>query len=324
MGGTTSSYNSIDDVITKLNAELQNLPAMGSFTPNDFLSDPQKIILSQESFGLSTEHVDTVINLYNVLNGLKSYDTQQNELKKQLGELIKQIPNPIVDENADEQSREFWIKIYNLLVYDILANSKFSAMGKSGKTPTFDHRILELPENITLNQINLYLNHLLDRKLKSVKNYYQLYLDDEKELCKELMNLYPSDHIYGGLTYNLEVINCFSKKVQNLILMHVILNNQSSWVGEFKYSKDNSHLKLPESIEESYQFSSIDKLDDVLDCTLFTVGMDFENLSFLRQPMYTEFIEEHSEYFNNIFTKRLEHEKAKQKEKQEKKLKTQL
>jgi hypothetical protein len=53
------------------------------------------------------------------------------------------------------------------------------------------------------------------------------------------------------------------------------------------------------------------------------VGMDFENLSFLRQPVYAEFIEEHSEYFNTTFTKRIEIEKAKQKEKQEKKLKAQ-
>lgn len=305
MGSNQSaSFDSIENVLEKLNNDLQSLPTMGSFSPSDFLNDLQKIKSSQESMGKPTEIVDQIYNLCIEQSQLKSYDPKQKELHDQITELLVQVPNPLVDEN-DDDSREFWLGVYNLLVYDIISHSKFSAMSKSGNVPTFDHRVQELPENVTLNQINLKLNYVMDRNLDQVVNFYQMYLEDKHEFCQVLMGtFYTVDHIYAGLTYNLEVINCFSKKVQNLILMHVILNNRSDFSGEFRYSKDDDHLKLPESIENSDQYLAIDSFEDVLDVVLFTVSRDYENLSFLRQPMYQDFIEEHSEYFNETFEKR--------------------
>lgn len=87
--------------------------------------------------------------------------------------------------------------------------------------------------------------------------------------------------------------------------MHIILDNNSSFSGNFKYSKNNDHLKLPKSIEKSDQYMEINLFDDVIDLLLFTLNIDFENLLFLKQPIFADFIEENFEYFNKTFNQQL-------------------
>lgn len=310
MGNKTSaSYNSVAEICEKLNENLQSFPTNGCFTLQDFLENSQEISKQLEINEMPLELLDQVANLVQQYKNLKSYDPEKKTLENQIADILKNIPNPNVNETS---GADFWLDIYNLLVYDLLSHSKFSTFNKLGENlPTFDHRIQEFPEGITFTQINLALNQILNKNGISI-NYYNMYQTDEREFCQLLLSsFYPTDHIYTGLTYNLEVINVFSKKARDLILMHVILNNRLDFTGPFRYSENDSHLQLPKSIDESKQFQDIDLFQDVLDVILFTVNMDFENLSFLNQPIYADFIQSNKKHFDDCFQKRLEIEKQK-------------
>lgn len=293
------SFDSINDVLQHVNEKILSFSALGSFAPNDFVENLD-FIKTKNPEMLNTINEISVIS--NQMKSLNKYDPLATTLKNTILQLLTQIPNPIVDET---QGYEFWLKIYNLLICDTLCRSKFRMLGKSGNVPTLNHKIQELPQGMTFNQINLMLNYEIDDCPKTITNYYQLFIDNEKDFSQTILKtFYTTDNIYVGLTYNLEVIKCFSKKVQNVILMHVILDNKPDFSGDFRYNCDNNHLKLPQNIEKSEQFLAIDEFDDALDLILFTVGIDFENLSFLKQCAYREFIDEHQEYFSQCAIQR--------------------
>lgn len=294
----SENLNSVDDIVTKLNEELSHLPKMGCYFKNEFLNNSEKIKMQLEKSEVSAGIVDKIIKLNSDQSNLKVNDPLYFELESEMQQLINQIPNPIVDEN-DEKSKDFWLKIYNLFIYNVVSNLKFSTRSNLKNVLAFNNRIQKLPNNVTLNQINLQLNYVLHNNSSQIKNFYQIYLNDEKEIVRLLFDqFYAINRSYTGMTSNLEVLNCFSDKVKNLIFMHIILDNKLDLYGDVKFLCNDDCVKLPESIEESDQYLAIDNFDDMLDAILFRTSSKYDNLSFLRQSPFKNFVKNNSEYFN--------------------------
>lgn len=310
---------SVDKVIEIVNEKLKQLPKRGSYRHNEFLENKEEIKNNQTKYGISSDAVDAIVDKLYQINDLekikkeainvkynfyfktiekdkiisiaKAKEKELNEkienIKNEIYILQQDVPNPIVDESIGEK---FWLKIYNLIIHNAIANRKYKFIGKSDNISGFDG-VSKIPVDITFNQLNMMLNTILYGKETKFFNLYESYTNNEEEFVKKLLNImYSIDHIYRGLTRNLEVLNIFSQSVKDFILMHILINNAGDFVGPFKYSVDNEHLQLPKSIEESEQYQNVKFFDDAYDILMFTVSSRMESMSFLYDPVCEDFI----------------------------------
>lgn len=299
MGNSNSANHreTFEEYVTDLNENLSKIPKDGFFLKDDFKNNSEKIKESQLKLGLPVEDVDNVLQQITILDNLKRDELYDGESLK-LSELVCKIPNSIVEQNHTE----FWTKIYNLLSLDKLLNHKYSFMGKSPLKDIYFTEI-DIPEEISYNQLNVMFNKIL--KFEEIKNIYQLYIEDEASFSKLLLdNFYTSDHIFTGLTHNLSILNDYSEPVKNVILTHILINNRSDFIGQFRYNTSRDDLSFPQNIEDSIQYQSISNFEDSYNLIAFTSSDKMNQLSFIHQQNIQEFIGKNYENFKETQTLR--------------------
>lgn len=142
-----------------------------------------------------------------------------NDIEQKMANIHCDIPNPI--ESSDPV---FWLQLLNIIiVYKI---SYYCKSNEIQNFPIIFNGIDEIPQDITIDQINMYIWNMLSDPCITGKNVYTCCMDNHFSILGQLLRLaYLDGNIYLGYTDNLNILNDLSAPVKNAIIKHIILDN---------------------------------------------------------------------------------------------------